>query len=432
MTDAHRLALRGIEAWFTARRSLAVLCAVLAPLGAAAPSTNAPKTEFDARAKWFSSAVSLPGSDAVRHATGDATLIDHSADLRLMWRREVGSLKLIIAHTTTALGGDSTWRGAMSAATIEQTPTGDGNRFFDWTWSAASGTDARLLHRFDRLAVAYRTPRWGVTVGRQAVSWGAGLVFHPMDFLSPFAPTAIDQDYKAGDDLVHIERLFEGGADLQVLAVGRRGEDAVDNAASSVAAKFRSAAGGVELEVLTGRHRGEGVFGVGVRAPLGGALLRSDVVWARHEDGVVVSGVLNADYSVALAGTVVHVFAEYYRNGFGVRRLPAAGEALPALLAARLRRGEAFTRMRDYLAVGASFPWHFLVRQSVSLITNLHDGSRVLQAAVSFDASDAARLQAGFVKPFGGAGEEFGRVAAGARTTTGGGGQAFVRMVRYF
>ena len=388
---------------------------------------------FKVRGKWFTAALALPDSDALRQAGGDAALVDHNVDLRLMWQRDSGRLRLIVDHSTTAIGGDSFRLGGGSGFVLEQVPGADGNRLFDLSWQVAKSGSARLLHRFDRLAVAYRTPRWGVTVGRQAVSWGAGLVFQPMDLLSPFAPTSVDQDYKPGDDLVLIERLFESGADLQVLAVGRRAGGRADWAASSVAAKYRGMAGELEFELMAARHRGERVLGLGWRVPLGGALARADLVWTTtRAGGSAVSGVLNADYSLAAFGTLFHLFAEYHHNGFGVRSLPDVGEPLPEPLRERLARGEVFLHMRDYLAVGVSFRWHFLVQQSVSMITNLGDGSRLLQAAATYDASDAARLQAGFAKPFGGAGDEFGRALLNEGLTAGGGSQAFLRVVRYF
>ena len=410
-----------------------VCAAPAASAAASAAASTAPATSvFEMRGKWFTGAVALPRGDALRRAAG-AALVDHNADLRLMWKRDRGPLRVIVAHSTTGVGGDSARLGGGPGLVFEQTPSGDGNRLFDLTWQLAEGGHARLRHRFDRLAFAYQRPRWRVTVGRQAVSWGAGLVFRPLDLLSPFAPTSVDRDYKPGDDLVLIERLFENGADLQMLAVGRRRQDGgADWNASSVAAKFHGHVGAVEFEVMGARHRGEKVFGAGWRVPLGGAMARADIVVTTRAGGAAVSGVLNADYSVAAFGTVLHLFGEYHRNGFGVHSLPGVGGALPEPLRERLARGETFTRMRDYLALGASFRWHFLVRQSASVITNLHDGSGVLQAAVTYEASDASRLQAGFAKPFGGVGDEFGREVVAEGLTTGGGGQAFVRMVHYF
>ena len=42
------------------------------------------------------------------------------------------------------------------------------------------------------------------------MSWGNGLVFQPMDLFNPFTPTAVDRDYKPGNDLLLVEmRYFE-------------------------------------------------------------------------------------------------------------------------------------------------------------------------------------------------------------------------------
>jgi len=35
------------------------------------------------------------------------------------------------------------------------------------------------------------------------LSWGNGLVFSPMDIVNPFDPTAVDTEYKAGDDMLY-------------------------------------------------------------------------------------------------------------------------------------------------------------------------------------------------------------------------------------
>ena len=393
--------------------------------------------DLDMRVKWFTTALSLPAGDALRQATGDSTPMGHNADLRLMWRQDWrkgrGSLSVLLDHATMWLRNDS--RTASPGLTFDQTPTDDGRRLLDLTWQI-DGADGRgqWLHRLDRLALQYRSQRWGVTVGRQAVSWGGGLVFNPMDLFNPFAPTTVDQDYKAGDDLLLVEHLLKDGSDLQLLAVGRRAADG--NAsfdASSVALKYRASAGDIEGELMASRHFGGQVYGVGLRVPAGGALVRSDVTWHIDDDhDIVVSGLVNADYSIGVRGTIVHVFGEYFYNGFGVRRLPADLSRLPAPLTERIGRGELFNLMRSYLAVGTTFRWHYLLNQSLALIGNLHDKSFALQASLSYDASDASRLQAGFTKPFGDRGDEFGGITVGEDLTVGGGEQGFLRFVLFF
>ena len=386
-------------------------------------------TEFDARVKWHTTGQRLPAGDALRDATGESKPVDHGADLRLLWRRNLGGFTVEVDHATTYLVGDSI-ESTKSGPTFDQTPTGDEHRLLDLTWKVDRGDRHRLLHRFDRLALKYRSPRWAVTVGRDAVSWGSGVVFHPMDLFNPFAPTTVDQDYKAGDDLIRIERLFDDGSDLEMLAVARHGE--VDDDTGSVAFKYRALLGGSELDLLAAQHYGGEVVGLGLRVPVGGALVRSDLIAVDDAVGWTLSGVVNVDYSFAVAQSSVYVFAEYFRNGFGVARLPDELDLLPGALADRLGRGETFTLMRDYLAVGAQFRWHALVNQNLTVIANLHDASKILQTAIGYDVSDAARLQVGIIKSMGGQGDEFGRLGVGDGLTVGGGSRGYLRLVYFF
>lgn len=265
------------------------------------------------------------------------------------------------------------------------------------------------------------------------------MVFQPMDLFNPFSPTTVDQDYKAGDDMLLIERLFSDGSDLQVLAVARReaAQDAsrgdVAEGASSIAAKYAMVFNDSELELMAARHYGEQVVGAGLRIPLGGALLRSDLVWTRADDEFRLSALVNADYTFGVAGSPVHVFAEYFHNGFGVNELPADLADLPSPLLERIAvRRELFNLMRNYLAAGTSFQWHFLLNQTLAVLANLHDSSYVAQTALNYDASNASRLQVGVAVPIGSAGDEFGTLAVGDDVTVGGGEQGFVRFVRYF
>lgn len=405
-----------------ARYAAIGLFAIAAALGLA--------SEFDARVKWHTTAQRLPAGDAQRDATGEPKPLDHGADLRLLWRRNFDSFTVEVDHATTYLVGDSFVSAADSGPTFDQTPTGDERRLLDLTWVVDRGDRHRLLHRFDRFALKYRSSRWAVTVGRDAVSWGGGLVFHPMDLFNPFAPTTVDQDYKAGDDLIRIERLFDDGSDLEMLAVARHGEVHTDTA--SVAFKYRTLMASSELELLAARHYGGEAVGLGLRVPIGGALVRSDLIAVDDGEDWTLSGVVNVDYSFPVAQSSVYVFAEYFRNGFGLAGLPDDLDLLPDALTDRLGRGETFTLMRDYVAVGAQFRWHALVNQNISVIANLHDASKVVQTAVGYDASDAVRLQVGVIKPMGGQGDEFGRLGVGDDLTVGGGTRGYLRLVYFF
>ena len=389
---------------------------------------------FATRLKWYTTAQSLPAADALRQGTGEATPIDHNADLRVMWQPGRDPFKLRVAYAVNWLHGDSLAASGSPGLTFDQTPTGDERRLMKLTWDLGDeGDGRRRLHRLDRLAVEYRNRQWGITAGRQAVSWGGGLVFQTLDLFNPFAPTTIDQDYKTGDDLILLERLFGNGAELQALVVGRRSWDGeVERDAASVATKFRAMAGDNEYELMASHHYGDTVYGVGLRIPAGGALIRSDITWTRTDERLLISGLVNADYTFSLGPAVVHVFGEYFHNGFGVNRLPDDLAQLPQRLVARIVRGELFNMMRNYLAAGSSFRWHYLLNQSIALIANLHDASYVVQASLTYDTSDSSRLQVGLTKPFGSPGDEFGGVAVGEDLTAGGGDRGFMRFVYFF
>ena len=391
--------------------------------------------EMDVRAKFFGVGAALPDHSLQRQIEGTPAY-DYTADLRLMFTQDVDRLSLTAHYNAILNGGDSFAFLTSPGATLDQSSTDDRFRLMDLTWELSSGDRHQLVHRFDRLALQYRGATWGVTVGREAVSWGSGLVFQPMDLFSPFAPTTVDRDFKAGDDLLIVDKLFDDGSDFQFLGVARRdlAGDATADVASA-ALKWRKFVGAGELELFGGKHYQDQVYGGALRVPVGGALLRTDLVTTRlDEDGDwVVSGILNIDYSFDLAGRPSYAFAEYYHNGFGVKTLPPSPALLPEALSERLLRGEVFNLMRDYLALGGTVQWHPLWTQALTLIGNLHDGSSILQTTLSYVPSDHATLEAGVTLPIGRAGEEFGGVpVAGDDLTTGGALQAYLRWVYYF
>ena len=413
--------------------------------------------EFDARIKLFGTASALPAHDLQRRL-GGTPAYDGNADLRLMLRQTAGPFTFLADHALTWVSGDSHGFANALQPTLDQSPSGDHQRTLNLTWEIDQGARHRSWGRFDRLAVQYRGGPWALTLGRQAVSWGSGLVFQPMDLFNPFAPTTVDRDYKAGDDLLLVERLLPNGGDLQLLVVGHRTRQGLGASAhfpslersrgaaapiteaawrnqgrTSVALRWHGFAGQAEFDLLAARHYADRVLGVSLRLPVGLALLRSDLVATRLDrGGWKGSGLVNLDASFVLGRRNAYVFAEYFHNGFGLHRLPKDGEALPLALAHRLQRGEVFSRMRDYLALGGNLEWHPLVNQSLTLIGNLGDGSLLLQTSVTHERGDRQRLQLGLVVPLGGRGKEFGGVPAGLDATSGGARTLFLRWVYYF
>jgi hypothetical protein len=150
-------------------------------------------------------------------------------DYELIWAggdivRKQNELKEIFPN----LSGDVFFLGA---------PLDDDRRLMDLTHTIKEEDSWFLLQRLDRLYLALNW-QWGsVRVGRQAVTWGNGFVFNPMDLFNPFPPTSIDRDYKVGDDMINAQFSLPHSGDIQLLYVARRNPDTseVDSDQASVA-----------------------------------------------------------------------------------------------------------------------------------------------------------------------------------------------------
>jgi len=388
--------------------------------------------EADFRLKWFGTLSTLPKHDVLR-VQGRTRLIDQNFDLRSIFRQDLGPVRLLVDHSLILLSGDAASGGGLDSS-VDQTVSEDNNRLWDLTWGIESGKRHRSLHRLDRLALQWQPGDWSFTVGRQALSWGSGMVFQPMDLFSPFSPTVVDRDYKAGDDLVLVDRLLSNGHDLQLLHVVRRDSQRdVSSQVSSTALKWHGYAGALEFELVAAKHYDENVYALSARVPLGQAMLRSDVVASRDLRGDWrYSGIVNADVTFLLADRNAYLFAEYFRNGWGVNKLPSSPLLLPEELQQRLQRGELFNLMKDYAALGVRFEWHPLLSQTATLISNLRDSSSLIQIQFSYNSGDHQSLEFGWIEPLGASGDEFGGVPVfGDAVTTGGASRIYVRWVYY-
>jgi len=396
----------------SSRRSAAFVLAVFSSSGVLPTASVSADTTF--RVSSLVTGARLDSNDLMARIGTDRP-VDMDIDGRLMVAGTSGSWTGTWHHSLALRSGDSIELSRELGTLFGQNdlksrPGTDAFRLIDLTSRPDQGNRHVLRQRADRLNVRYQGENWNVVAGREAVSFGGGLVFHPMDLLNPFAPTAVDKDFKPGEDLIQIQRRLGTDGELSLLGVGRR-DDTGDPTleASSFAVHYRGMAGTFEIELLSGRHLRDDILGVGVRWPIGGALVRTDVVATRLERGnqVRISGLVNADYSFTTVDHPMHIFAEYYHNGFGARDL-APGAPLTAALSDRLNRGEVHVVMRDYLALGSSISWHPLVTQTLVLVNNLQDASAFLQSTLTFDLSSTQQLDVGLLAQTGSTGEEFG------------------------
>lgn len=366
--------------------------------------------------------VSWMPDDSIFQPVGTGAYGDGYGELRIKNHLYFGSWGEFETHYVLAAAGGDTWTksrelsdgGVSWPGWNAGRPPSDKRQLLDLTWVITDNDRGAAYQRLDRLCLTLK-PGWGtVRIGRQAVSWGNGMVFNPMDVFNPFAPTDFERDYKVGEDMVSMEIPLGGGGSLQSLAVPRRdpASGGIRADQSSVAGKWHFARGTTEFDVLAAAHYGEPVLGGGAVGYAGGAAWRVNVTWTRVDDSPRLDGfwsaVANMDYSWTWGGRNTYGFVEAYYNGLGG---PPYDEALadPALVD-RLRRGELYTIGRMYLAGGLQVEAHPLCNLYFSVIVNADDPSAVFQPRVVWDAAPNVQLTAGANLYAGATGSEFGGI----------------------
>ncbi|MEJ2534814.1 MAG: hypothetical protein P8008_04950 [Gammaproteobacteria bacterium] len=401
------------------RAAATVLATALAVPGAAhgASGDSAAPLFFAGHLKGQGAWTRIPGDSALGEALGSsATDLFGETRLRLglgsgPWSAALDYQLLAIEADTLRLGQSLSPAFAPFAAVVD-----DRRRWFDLTHVIDERDTGVLLQRLDRVSVTYSGERLVWRFGRQAISWGNGLLFTPMDVFNPFDPATVDREYKPGDDMLYGQYLFADGSDLQAVAVVRRDPVSGDTTdQGSLAFKYHGFAGRGEFDLLAARHFDQPLLAVGGNLPVGDALWRGDLTWTDTDHGATWSAVASLSRSWTWGGRNVSGVLELYRNGFGQRDgryAPAELAANPELLQ-RLARGELFTLGRNYLAASLLVEWHPLLQLTPNLFVNLDDPSALAQLVLRWDWRQDLQLLAALNLPVGPAGSEYGGPPSG-------------------
>jgi len=391
-------------------------------------------------------AVSWIEEDSIFQAVDTGAYLDGSLEGRLKNRLYWGRDTYLDTHYEIVFSGGDTRKNQkelqqrfpalMGEGVLWGRPVADDRRLMDLTAIIAETDDYILYHRLDRLALTL-LPSWGtVRVGRQAVTWGNGLLFNPMDLFNPFAPTDIERDYKVGDDLALLQIATGSVGSLQLLYVPRRDpvDDNVKWNQSSLASKLHVSVGAVELDLMAAHHYSDQVVGIGGTGYFKEAAWRLDVVWTvlnRSETDSYLSLAANMDYSWVWRQKNIYGFIEYFHSGLGETDYT---EALsdPDLLK-RLARGEMFTLGRDYVSGHIRVELHPLFNVALTATTNLADPSGFLQPYAIWDVLQNYQITAGGSIFYGGEGSEYGGFRLpGTGVTTRPADRAFIWFSYYF
>jgi hypothetical protein len=402
----------------------------------ATPPTNSAGVDGGhTKLAWL--ATSYPDDSVFQSVLGDHTH-DQNGELRLKFSAGEGPWNVRADYQLIARFGDSLALAGQAGSIFYLPPAvpDDEFRLMDLTHEIDASDDRIIVQRLDRLHLDYVGEKTVLRIGRQAVSWGNGLIYNPMDVFNPFDPAAVDTEYKIGDDMVYGQYLTDSGSDWQFVEVVRRNREGdLAQDVNSTALKFHGFGGDKEYDLLLSQHYGELLLGVGGSSSLGGAVIRGDITVTDTDDGWVTSLVANWSYSWVWGGRNVSAVAEYFYSGFGLKGSDYSIADIQAdqELIERIARGELFTLGRHYVAGSMMVEMTPLFTLTPNIFVNVDDGSALVQVVAQWSFRQDWQLLASLNAPVGPDGSEYGGLETGVEGLTLASGPAvFTQLAWYF
>ncbi len=300
-----------------------------------------------------------------------------------------GELLRFQAHQTLTAWAPGTGAGStgLGSAGVELTSEEAVALTFELTPDADEAGAMTARTRTDRLWLGLSVPHLDVRVGRQAVSFGKGLMFTPMDLVNPFTPATVDSEYKPGVDSVRADAYW-GMANQVTLVAAYAGSW---DAEGMVFAGYGQTTVGVwDLGLFAGLVRRDLVSGVAVAGSVGpvGVTAEATVTvpaQALDEDPFVratAGGMWIPTERLTLSGAVY-----FQSNGAS-----DPSEYLGRYQEPRYERGELWAVGRWYAGLSAGFQASPTLSASLFAIANLEDQSALLGPGLAWSVSSNADL----------------------------------------
>ncbi|HTL53063.1 MAG TPA: hypothetical protein VL860_10840 [Planctomycetota bacterium] len=263
------------------------------------------------------------------------------------------------------------------------------------------------IHELDRLLFAWH-PQWGeLTVGRQAIGLGRGVLFSAVDLFAPFAPLAADREWRPGVDAIRAEARVNDTSSVEAMLVGDQ-----TWAQSAGLLRARGYLGRADAELLAGIRREEPFAGAVASGAVGDAELHGELLLTRlkhphpdgepfHNDRLAAKAVAGASYNFNI-GDGLSVVGEYFYNGLGatsprrIARLLANPD-----FAERSRLGDLPTLTRHAIGLQAAYPFTSTVNGTLNVVFSPRDGSGILSPSTRWEVSESVTLSASGFLPWG-------------------------------
>jgi hypothetical protein len=276
----------------------------------------------------------------------------------------------------------------------------------DWE-IADTGDSFTYRHEIDRAVTALH-PSWGeVTVGRQAIGLGRGVLFGAADVFAPFSPLEVDREWRRGVDAARVEVRLSRTGSLELIGVAGEGWDE-----SAVLGRVRGYLGTIDGELILGKRARDAMAAGIVSAAVGDAEAHAEIACFDTpepqpdggflgRDHLAVTALLGASYTFD-TGNGLTLLGEYHYSGLGVEDIEDAALRLEDPdFQDRVLRGDTRILGQHVAALQASYPVTTTWSAALLLLQSPVDGSGLLTPSVRWDLTQAATLIASAYLPWG-------------------------------
>lgn len=272
-------------------------------------------------------------------------------------------------------------------------------------WSISESGDASYRHEIDRAFVAFDL-EWGersgqVTIGRQAVGLGRGVLFSAVDIFVPFSPFEVDREWRRGVDAVRGDLMLTDTVSFDLIAAF-----GADRDHDAVIGRLRgySAGTGADAEVILGMRARDRMYAGTYSRSVGEAEVHLELalfdIPEHAGDGELFGSdhltsklLIGGSYNFDVGGRGLQMFLEYHYSGFGVRdiaKLPA--RLFDPAFQERFLRGDMQMLGQHAVALLCSYELSDTWSAKATWIASPRDGSGVVSPGLTWDLGENATL----------------------------------------
>ncbi len=273
-------------------------------------------------------------------------------------------------------------------------------------WELYEQSDFRYSHEIDRAAFVFHFGNGHISVGRQAIGLGRGVLFSAVDLFAPFATLEVDREWRRGVDAVRGEWMLTDKTAIEL--IGAFGESWDE---SALLARLRGYLGEVDAEFLFGRRAEDDFGGVALSSTVGDAeghaeIAVFDTPEPQDTEGVLgdahlpIKAVIGGSYTFAV-GSGLTLLGEWHYSEFGVEDINHTDIASDTTFTARLLRGDMTIMGRQAIALQGSYAIAMNLAASANVLFSPQDESGAFTPLLRWDISDNVTLLANSVFPWG-------------------------------